>query len=136
MKIFPSPKSNNKDALIGTFGAAIGIAITWLVSDALLSGVAPLLVVSMGASAVILFSLPTAPAAQPGAVLIAHVAAAFFGVAAAQIFSTRSLPSINVLGHAKSDWLRLASKQNRLKESLILLEYWSLPEWKRSTLFA
>jgi hypothetical protein len=41
MKIFPSPKSNNKDALIGTFGAALGIAITWLVSDALLNGVAP-----------------------------------------------------------------------------------------------
>ena len=86
MKLLPSPKSNNKDALIGTFGAALGIAITWLVSDALLDGVAPLLVVSMGASAVILFSLPSAPAAQPGAVLIAHVVAAFFGVAAAQIF--------------------------------------------------
>ena len=27
MKILPSPKSNNKDALIGTFGAALGIAL-------------------------------------------------------------------------------------------------------------
>ncbi len=98
MKIFPSPKSNNKDALISTFGAALGIAITWLVSDALLSGVAPLLVVSMGATAVILFSLPSAPAAQPGAVLIAHVVAAFLGVAAAQIFDNIPLAIAVALG--------------------------------------
>jgi len=79
MKLLSSPKSNNKDALIGTFGAAIGMAITWLVSDALLDSVAPILVLSMGATAVILFTMPTAPAAQPVPVILAHCVAAFLG---------------------------------------------------------
>lgn len=98
MKLLPTPKSNNKDALIGTFGAALGIAITWLVSDALLAGNSPLLVVSMGASAVILFTMPTAPAAQPIPVLLAHAVAAFFGVAAAQIFDNIPLAIAVALG--------------------------------------
>ena len=41
------------------------MAITWLVSDALLDSVSPILEVSMSASAAILFTMPTAPAAQP-----------------------------------------------------------------------
>jgi CBS domain-containing membrane protein len=91
MKLFPSPKSNNKDAVIGAVGAALGMAITWLVCDALLDGVTPILVLSMGASAVILFTMPTAPAAQPVPVILAHCLAAFFGVASAQIFDNKAL---------------------------------------------
>ena len=91
MKLFPSPKANNKDAVIGAIGAALGMAITWLVSDALLDGAAPLLVLSMGASAVILFTMPTAPAAQPVPVILAHCVAAFLGVASAQIFDNTAL---------------------------------------------
>lgn len=91
MKLFPSPKSNNQDALIGAVGAALGMAITWLVCDAVLDSVAPILVLSMGASAVILFTMPTAPAAQPLPVILAHCLAAFFGVASAQIFSNTAL---------------------------------------------
>jgi CBS-domain-containing membrane protein len=83
---FPSPKSNNKDALIGTIGAALGMSITWLVSDYFLDGSAPILVLSMGASAVILFTMPKAPTAQPVPVILSHVVAAFFGVVSAQIF--------------------------------------------------
>lgn len=91
MKLFPSPKANNKDALIGTVGAALAMAITWLVSEALLDSVAPLLVVSMGASAVILFTMPTAPAAQPVPVILAHCVAAFLGVLSAQLFDNTAL---------------------------------------------
>jgi len=91
MKLLSSPKSNNKDALIGTFGAAIGMAITWLVSDALLDSVAPILVLSMGATAVILFTMPTAPAAQPVPVILAHCVAAFLGVLSAQVFDNTAL---------------------------------------------
>ena len=91
MKLFPSPKANNKDAVIGAVGAALGMAITWLVCDALLDGAAPLLVLSMGASAVILFTMPTAPAAQPVPVILAHCVAAFLGVASAQIFDNTAL---------------------------------------------
>ena len=77
--------------MIGAIGAALGMAITWLVSDALLDGAAPLLVLSMGATAVILFTTPTAPAAQPVPVILAHCVAAFLGVASAQIFDNTAL---------------------------------------------
>jgi CBS-domain-containing membrane protein len=91
MKLFPSPKANNTDALIGAVGAALAMAITWLVSDALLDSVSPILALSMGATAVILFTMPTAPAAQPVPVILAHCVAAFIGVLSAQIFSNTTL---------------------------------------------
>ena len=91
MKLFPSPKANNKDALIGTVGAALAMAITWLVSEALLDSVAPILALSMGASAVILFTMPTAPAAQPAPLIVAHCVAAFLGVLSAQLFDNTAL---------------------------------------------
>ena len=77
--------------MIGAIGAALGMAITWLVSDALLDSVAPILVLSMGATAVILFTMPTAPAAQPVPVILAYCVAAFLGVASAQIFDNTAL---------------------------------------------
>ena len=83
MKLFPSPKANNTDALIGALGAALAMAITWLVSDALLDSVSPILALSMGASAVILFTMPTAPAAQPVPVIL--------GVLSAQNFNNTAL---------------------------------------------
>ena len=91
MKLFPSPKANNTDALIGAVGAALGMAITWLVCDALLDGVAPILVLSMGASAVILFTMPTAPTAQPVPVILAHCVAAFLGVVSSHLFDNTAL---------------------------------------------
>ena len=91
MKLFPSPKANNTDALIGMVGAALAMAITWMVSDALLDSVSPILVVSMGASTVILFTMPTAPAAQPVPLILAHCAAAFFGVLSAQLFDNTAI---------------------------------------------
>lgn len=77
--------------MIGAVGAALGMAITWLVCDALLDSVAPILVLSMGATAVILFTMPTAPAAQPVPVILAHCAAAFFGVLSAQVFDNTAI---------------------------------------------
>ncbi|MEY3581587.1 MAG: hypothetical protein RLZ02_540 [Actinomycetota bacterium] len=91
MKLFPSPKANNTDAFIGAVGAALAMAITWLVSDALLDSVSPILVVSMGASAVILFTMPTVPAAQPVPLILAHCQAALFGVLSAQLFDNTAL---------------------------------------------
>jgi CBS domain-containing membrane protein len=85
MQLFPSPKASNKDALIGAIGAAFGMAITWLVCDALLDSVSPILALSMGASAVILFTMPHAPAAQPVPLILAHCVAAFWGVLSAQL---------------------------------------------------
>lgn len=90
-KLLPSPRSNNRDAVIGTIGAALGIALTWLISREFLGEGVPLLAVSMGASTVILFTTPLAPAAQPVPVILAHVAAAFFGVLSAQLFDNTAL---------------------------------------------
>ena len=91
MKFFPSPKASNKDALIGTVGAALAKAITWLVSEAMLDSVAPILALSMGASAVILFTMPAAPAAQPAPLIVAHCVAAFWGVLSAQLIDNTAL---------------------------------------------
>jgi CBS-domain-containing membrane protein len=91
MKLFPSPKANNTDTLIGAVGAALAMTITWLVSDALLDSVSPILALSMGATAVILFTMPTAPAAQPVPVILAHCVAALIGVLSAQTFNNTAL---------------------------------------------
>jgi len=91
MKLFPSPKASNEDSLIGTVGAALSMAITWLVCDALLDSAAPILALSMGASAVILFTMPTAPAAQPVPLILAHCVSAFLGVLSAQTFNNTAL---------------------------------------------
>jgi CBS-domain-containing membrane protein len=91
MKLFPSPKANNTDAFICAVGAALAMAITWLVSDALLDSVSPILVVSMGASAVILFTMPTVPAAQPVPLILAHCVAALLGVLSPQIFNNTAI---------------------------------------------
>lgn len=107
IKLLPSPRSNNKDASIGAIGTALGIAITWILSDAFLGGTAPLLVVSMGASAVILFTMPTAPAAQPVPMIIAHVVGAFLGVASAQIFNNIPLAIAVAVGVHTGAMVRL-----------------------------
>ena len=91
MKLFPSPKARNKDSLIGAVGAALSMAITWLICDALLDSAAPILALSMGATAVILFTMPTAPAAQPVPLILAHCVAAFLGVLSAQLFDNTAL---------------------------------------------
>ena len=44
-----------------------------------------------GRAAVILFTMPTAPAAQPVPVILAHCVAAFLGVASAQVFDNTAL---------------------------------------------
>ena len=78
--LFPVPKLNLKDALIGSVGALIGISITWWVSSQLLTSPAPILVISMGATAIIMFMTPHGPMAQPGPVLLAHTIGAAVGV--------------------------------------------------------
>ncbi len=83
MKLPLAPKANNKDAIIGAVGAALGMAITWLLCDWLLDSTAPILVMSMGASAVLLFATPMSPLAQPLPVVAAHALGALVGVAAA-----------------------------------------------------
>lgn len=91
MKLPLAPRANNKDSIIGAVGAALGMAVTWLLCDWLLDGTAPILVMSMGASAVLLFATPMSPLAQPVPVILAHTVGALVGVVAAQNIDNTAL---------------------------------------------
>jgi CBS-domain-containing membrane protein len=91
MKLTLAPKANNKDSVIGAVGAALGMAVTWLLCDWLLESTSPILVMSMGASAVLLFATPMSPLAQPVPVILAHTFGARVGVMAAQNIDTTAV---------------------------------------------
>ena len=91
MSAWLAPRSNNKDTAIGAIGAALGMAVTWLVCDWLLDGTAPLVVMSMGASAVLLFATPNSPLAQPVPVIAAHFVGALVGIASAKLINNTAL---------------------------------------------
>ena len=64
-------------------GASIGIAVSlWLVAPP----VSPFFLASLGGSAVFLFGLTRAPAAQPRALLGGHLGGAFVGICCYQLF--------------------------------------------------
>lgn len=83
--LFPSPKLRPADALLGGVSATVAIAVTWWVSEKVLDGVSPILALSMGASALLIFMTPRGPMAQPGPVIIAHVVGAIVGVSSAKV---------------------------------------------------
>ena len=91
MKLSLSPKANNKDSVIGAVGTAIGMAVTWLMCDWLLDSTSPILAMSMGASAVLLFATPLSPLAQPVPVVLAHTFGAFIGVLSAKTIDNTAL---------------------------------------------
>ena len=65
------------------FGASIGISLAlWLVAPP----VSPFFLASLGGSAVFLFGLTRAPAAQPRALLGGHVGGALVGICCYQLF--------------------------------------------------
>ena len=69
-------------------GALIGILVTGLVSYMMLgpSPTLPFLIAPMGASAVLLYAVPSSPMAQPWPVIGGNVMSAAVGVAAAKLF--------------------------------------------------
>lgn len=81
-KIFPAKTDlSHKGILIAGLSAFIAIAFVTMISRQFLSGLSvPLLVASMGATAVILFAVPTSPMAKVWAVLGGHVISACIGV--------------------------------------------------------
>lgn len=70
-------------AVVACFAAIWGVA--WLASAFHFQAEAPLLIASMGASAVILFIIPNSPLAQPWPLLGGHTVSAAVGVACAQL---------------------------------------------------
>ncbi|MBL8583145.1 MAG: HPP family protein [Rhizobiaceae bacterium] len=74
-----------RDRVVACFGAVLGIGLTGWISSLLVStpdGM-PLLVAPMGASAVLLFAVPSSPLAQPWPIVGGNTISAFIGVAAA-----------------------------------------------------
>jgi CBS domain-containing membrane protein len=82
----PAPTSiSNRERLRAAIGAFAGIALTsavsyWFVQDA---NAIPYLIAPMGASAVLLFAVPSSPLAQPWSVLGGNTVAAIIGVTCA-----------------------------------------------------
>lgn len=74
-----------RERLRAAIGALIGIALTGLTGGLItgFDGSLPLLVAPMGASAVLLFAVPSSPLAQPWSIIGGNSVAAFVGVTAA-----------------------------------------------------
>ncbi|MEF2551616.1 HPP family protein [Aurantimonas sp. A2-1-M11] len=70
------------EQLRASVGALVGIALTGLVTHLVLGADAsvPLLVAPMGASAVLLFAVPSGPLSQPWSILGGNVSAALIGI--------------------------------------------------------
>lgn len=76
---------STKSILLSSFSALIAIAIVGLVSQYSLSGyIVPFIAASMGASAVLLFVVPTSPLAQPWPFVGGHLISALLGVCCAK----------------------------------------------------
>jgi hypothetical protein len=65
--------------------AFIGIGAIWVVSTAVVGTSVPLIVASMGASAVLLFAVPHGPLSQPWPLMGGHVLSALVGVTCARL---------------------------------------------------
>ncbi len=78
--------STTRDTIIAGCGAILGICLTGAISSLASSGSAflPLIVAPMGASAVLLFAVPSSPLAQPWPVIGGNVLSALVGVAVGQ----------------------------------------------------
>lgn len=76
-----------RDRLLACAGAVIGIGLTALLSAWLLKGggYLPVLVAPIGASAVLLFAVPSSPLAQPWSIVGGNMISALVGVAAARL---------------------------------------------------
>lgn len=81
------PGASYKDRAISSVGASLGIGLTALACSSLVSlaPALPVLVASMGASAVLLFALPASPLAQPWPILGGNFISALLGVTAARL---------------------------------------------------
>ncbi|HET9956804.1 MAG TPA: HPP family protein [Polyangiaceae bacterium] len=84
---------------MSAIGGCVAIAAVLSVSEYFVgAGAAGLLVASMGASAVLLFSSPHGPLSQPWPMLGGHLVSGAVGVACARFIETRSLAAALAVG--------------------------------------
>ena len=89
------------EKLISTIGGGISIFVILIITNWLVgSEVAPFLIPSMGASAVLLFAAPHSPLSQPWNVCGGHVISATVGVLCAQFIPVESIAAAASVGLA------------------------------------
>lgn len=76
--------ANRRERLKSCLGALIGLALTEWICRQFLQGFNPWFIAPMGASAVLLFGVPSSPLAQPWSIIGGNLVAATVGVAAAR----------------------------------------------------
>ena len=90
------------ERLRASIGALIGILVTGAVAGLALGGSpdVPLLIAPMGASAVLLFAVPTSPLAQPWSIIGGNTIAALIGVTCAHYVGDPVLAAALAVGLA------------------------------------
>ncbi len=79
---WPSHRHRIGEQLTAALGGLLGIGIVWYASHVMLGAqFVPLIVPSLGATAVLVFAIPHSPLTQPWAVIGGHVVSALIGVA-------------------------------------------------------
>jgi CBS domain-containing membrane protein len=73
-----------REIAFGVLGAFLGICTAALVSQRMLHGLNPWFIAPMGASAVLLFAVPSSPLAQPWSIIGGNLVAALIGVSCSQ----------------------------------------------------
>lgn len=88
------------ERLVGCAGAVICVALTYLACSRLALADAPLIVASVGASAVLIFAVPASPMAQPWPVIGGNVISTLVGVLVYQLVPSPALAAGVAVGAA------------------------------------
>jgi CBS domain-containing membrane protein len=84
----PTPiNAGRREKLYGSIGAWVGLFFTALISKTVFGDLDPWFIAPMGASAVLLFAVPSSPLAQPWSLMGGNLVSALIGVTCAKTFS-------------------------------------------------
>jgi len=98
---WPNAHYRNSEKIVAAVGGLLGIVIVWYATRAMLGpAFAPLVVPSLGATAVLVFAVPHSPLTQPWAVIGGHVVSAVIGVACQQLIPGPGLAGACAVGLA------------------------------------
>lgn len=81
----PAPMiAGKREKLVGCIGAWVGLLLTEWISKATLGDLNPWFIAPMGASAILLFAMPSSPLAQPWSIIGGNLVSALVGVTCAR----------------------------------------------------
>ena len=80
-----------RDRMIGSVGALMGIGLAGSICAAMFPASMPWIIAPIGASAVLLFAVPSSPLAQPWSIVGGNAISAIVGIVVAQAVSTPAL---------------------------------------------